>query len=157
MDQAQGRFARLLPPEEGASRRTMLLSFGLWPVAMLLTLRGQGLGLGSLGLLAIPMSVTAFKRLRDRFPPGPARRVITGYSGLYMLLVGWMMLAHFESFGVIGSVVAAAASIHVLTHRDEDGHSTVESMVARADLLAGPRTSEDDDPGDARIAGSGPA
>ncbi|MGO3796967.1 MAG: hypothetical protein ACTJGR_07610 [Pauljensenia sp.] len=155
MDQAQGRFARLLPPEEGASRRTMLLSFGLWPVAMLLTLRGQGLGLGSLGLVAIPLSVTAFKRLRDRFPPGPARRVITGYSGLYMLLVGWMLLAHFGSFGLLGSVVAAAASIHVLTRRDEDGHSVVESMIARAVLLAGPRTSEDDDPGDARIAGTG--
>lgn len=139
MDEPRGRFARLLPPEQGASRRTMLLSFGLWPVAMLLTLRGHRIGLGGLGLVAIPLCVTAFKRLRDVFPPGPTRRVVTGYGAAYMLVVAWVLILYSGPFALLVVAFAAATSIRVLSRTDEDGRSVIESMVDRAALDAGTR------------------
>lgn len=156
MDRAKGQFERLLPLGEGASRRALLLSFGMWPVAVALMLRGQGVGLGSLGLMALPLVTTAFKRLRDQFPPGPTRRVITGYAGLYMALVVWVLLSHFNVAGIVVVVLACLASLRVLSRSEADGRRVVDAMIDRARLDSGLPSSTGPDEGDAQGGGRAP-
>lgn len=153
MDRAQRPFDRLLPPGQGLSSRLVLVAFVLWPVAVLLSLRGFGLGLGTLGLMVASVSLAAFRRIRDEFPPSPARRVVTGFSVLYLVIVCWLVLG--QSAPVALAMVGAAAWLSARTLLrpvpEAGGLSTAQVMANRARLqwelehASGNGGDEDDD------------
>ncbi len=147
-------FDRILPPEGGSLRRAVWMSFGLWPVALLILVHGIGWGLASLSMLVLPVCLVAFRRIADVFPAGtPARRVIVGFCITYVVVTGWVLLTHSGPAGLAFSAVIAGATLRTLLRPAGEGVPAVEAMGDRARLEweteqaleSGPH---DDGPGD---------
>jgi hypothetical protein len=120
---------RLLPPEGGTPPRTVLLSFGLWPLAVLLLVHGMGLGLASLSMFLLPVCLVAFRRVADLFPRRtPARRVIVVFSAVYAVVVFWSVLAHPGVLGVAVAAVVAGCSVRALLRPGDEGVPALEAM-----------------------------
>lgn len=129
MAQVRRPLERLLPEEGSPPRRLLLLSFALWPVCLLLLIRGLAMGLSTLAMLGIPICILAFRRLWDLFPRrSPARVVMQVFSGLYMVVIAWLVLARFDVVGLGLIALVAGSCIHTLLRPDVDGVPTVESM-----------------------------
>lgn len=124
----------LVPSGPPVRPRTMVLAFGLWPLALLLVLRGTEMGLGTVGLMVAPVSLGAFKRLRDLFPPSPQRQVVTGYVALYLVLSVWIVIAHFTPVGLAALLAVATASARAWLRTDAAGIPTLEAQANRAAL-----------------------
>lgn len=124
----------LLPSGPPVRPRTMLLAFGLWPLALVLLMRGSEIGVGTLGIMLAPLSLGAFKRLRDLFPPSPGRRVVTAYAALYLVLSAWIVVAHFDALGLLLLLAVAGASAHAWLRPDVSGVPTLEAQANRAAL-----------------------
>jgi len=148
---------RILPPEGGSPRRAVWMSFGLWPVAVLILIHGIGWGLASLSMLILPVCLVAFRRIADLFPPAtPARRVIVGFSIAYVVVTGWVLLAQSGAGGFAVSVVIVGATLRVLLRSTDEGVPTIEAMGDRAGLeweteQALESGSPDDGPGDSGL------
>lgn len=147
----------LLPSGPPVRARTMAIAFGLWPLALVMLLRGTEMGLGTVGLMVAPFSLGAFKRLRDLFPPSPGRRVVTGYAGLYLLLSAWIVVAHFDALGLLLLAAVAWASSRAWLRPDDAGVPTLEAQANRAALAWQLAHSEDPGRGDPGRDGDRPA
>lgn len=127
-------FATLMPSGPPVRPPTMLLAFGVWPLAIVFLLRGTDMGLGTIGMMIAPVSLGAFNRLRGIFPPSPGRRVVTGYAGLYLLTSAWIVVAQWTPIGVAMLALFAVASARAWLRPDESGIPTLEAQANRAVL-----------------------
>ncbi len=134
MAQDQRQFLdRLLPPEDRSPRRAVWLSFGLWPLAVLLLLHGLAWGLSSLGMLVVPLCLIAFRRIADLFPRAtPGRRVIVGFSSLYAVAVIVVALSQSTGVGLVLMAAIAAATVRALLRPTDQGAPAIQAAGERS-------------------------